>query len=305
MKPLRAAAAGTAVVVLAAWTAAQAPRPPVVLPVERASHVFFARATINGRGPFWLTVDTGATLTVLDPSTVRALGLPVRELGVDARVGVAAGVTSMATVSGVRISLGDAPVFAPAPVYVVPTRDAEGPMGHRIDGILGTDFLRRFVVEFDYSLSRVVLHGPGRAVGRGSASTSVMTDGNVLLAPATLTLPNSETLPVRLLIDTGSSSGLSLNAPFARTHRLEERFPSRELSVAVGINGTTIRGVMWGGRLSLAPGHDLEAPATLSHATADLSASRDFDGILGADWLRQIRLVIDYGRRTLTAEAQR
>jgi predicted aspartyl protease len=39
------------------------------IPVERGSNVFFARATINGAGPFWFTVDTGATLAVIDPAT--------------------------------------------------------------------------------------------------------------------------------------------------------------------------------------------------------------------------------------------
>ena len=62
------------------WLASQAPA-VVTVPVEQESHVFFARATINERGPFWLTVDTGATLTVIDPDTAAGLGLRVTDAG--------------------------------------------------------------------------------------------------------------------------------------------------------------------------------------------------------------------------------
>jgi hypothetical protein len=288
---------------VAALAAAPRQMPPATaLPVERASNIFFARANINGRGPFWLTVDTGATQTVLDPSTARQLGLAVRDLGREAQIGVGSETTALATVTGVRIEIGTAPSFAPRMLYVLPTRAAEGPMGHRIDGILGTDFLRRFVVEIDYGRSRVLLHAAGAVPPMDAAVVPVRLEGNVLVAPGTLTLPDTERVTAGLLVDTGSSSGLSLNAPFVRRFRLEERFPSRELSVAIGVNGTTTRGVMRGATLSIGAGPPRDAPAALSHATEGLSASPDFDGILGADWLRQCHLVIDYPRRTLSVE---
>jgi Aspartyl protease len=273
------------------------------MPVERSANVFFARASINGQGPFWLTVDTGATLTVLDPSTVRALGLTVRESGAQANVGVAAGLTAMATTGGATIRIGDAPPFTPGPLYVVPVRAAETPMDHRIDGVLGTDFLRKFVVEFDYPGSRVGLHPAGSDVPTKGGSSRIRIDRNVLIAPARLRLPDAEVVKASLLVDTGSSSGLSLNTPFVLAHRLEERFPSRELSAAVGINGMTLRGVMRQASLSLGSAEMFDSPAALSRESEGLAARADFDGIVGADWLRQFRLVIDYPRRAMSVEA--
>ena len=73
-----------------ALAAGQAPA-VVTMPVEQASHVFFARATINDRGPFWFTVDTGATLTVIDPDTAADLGLRVTDASARSNVGVGAG----------------------------------------------------------------------------------------------------------------------------------------------------------------------------------------------------------------------
>ena len=49
----------------------------------------------------------------------------------------------------------------PDVLYVVPVRGNAGFLGHQIDGVLGTDFLRRYVVEFDYGAGRVTLTPPG------------------------------------------------------------------------------------------------------------------------------------------------
>src|SRR5438067_1890920 len=94
-------------------------RTPIPVPVERASNVFFARTTINGVGPFWFTVDTGATLTVIDPSAAKRTGLVVRNAGRRPNIGVTAGDVSTATTTGARIEVGAAPVFAPLQLFVV------------------------------------------------------------------------------------------------------------------------------------------------------------------------------------------
>lgn len=269
------------------------------LPVERASHVFFARATINDRGPFWLTVDTGATLTVIDPSTAERLGLRVSHVGVRPDVGVAAGLTPVATTSGATIRIGQATPFTPSPLHVVPVRAAQGLIGHRIDGILGTDFLLQHVVEFDYGRGRVVLHARG-AFAALPAAVAVTVQRNVLLAPATLTLPDGGTLTARLLVDTGSNLGLTLNTPFVRRHRLAERFQSRRNTASAGINGVVTSPLMTLSSMSVGETSLRQVEAALSRETTGLNASAAFDGILGADLLRRFTVVVDYpGRRLL------
>ena len=129
-------------------------RTPIPVPVERASNVFFARTTVNGVGPFWFTVDTGATLTVIDPDAAKRAGLVVRNTGRRPNVGVTAGDVSTATTAGARIEVGGVPGFAPPYLYVVAVRANAGYLGHTVDGVLGTDFLRRYIIEFHYAESR-------------------------------------------------------------------------------------------------------------------------------------------------------
>jgi len=277
---------------------------PVRIPAEISSRIFFAQASINGRGPFWLTVDTGATLTVLDPSTAASLQLVMRDAGRHTDVGLGGEATHLATSTGVAIRVGEAPPFQPSPLYVLHVRDAESHLQHRIDGVLGTDFLRQFNVTFDYTQSRVDLHPSSIATALGPAGVPVELAGNRLVVPATLTLPDGATLTARLLVDTGNSGGLFLNTPFVRRHGLEARFPdvpgkSINLRISVGVNGSVTSRVVSFARLAVG-GATIERPdAALSSASAGLAASSEFDGILGADILRHFTLRIDYPRARL------
>jgi predicted aspartyl protease len=281
---------------------------PISLPVEQSSHVFFARATINGEGPFWLTVDTGATLTVLDPAAAARLNLAVRDSGTRRYLGVASDATPLATTREATIRIGDAPAFTPATLYVLPVRAAEAALGHRIDGILGADFLQRFVVDFDYGAGAVRLFPPGQVPRLRTEPVGVVLAGNVLTAPATLRLHDGEALAARLLVDTGSSSGVSLNTPFAERHRLEGRprgdqgRRGLELSVAIGVNGVTARSVMPVAGLTIGR-TDMRVPkVAVSRDAVGLSASADFDGMIGSAVLSAFRLVIDFPRARLWLE---
>jgi predicted aspartyl protease len=281
-------------------------RTAIPVPVERASNVFFARTTVNGVGPFWFTVDTGATLTVIDPDAAKRAGLVVRNAKRRPNVGITAGDVSTATTAGARIEVGGAPVFAPPYLYVVAVRANAGYLGHTVDGVLGTDFLRRHIIEFHYAESRVTLRPPSAGSPDHAASVPVTAEGNVLIAPAMLTLPDGDRLPARLLIDTGSNGALTLTSPFVRRHRLTARFPSRQASATAGINGiefapvVTLASVVFGSAVISAPN------AALSRAVAGLNASDDFDGIIGGELLRRFTVTVDYpGQRLILADPTR
>jgi predicted aspartyl protease len=268
---------------------------PVALPVERASNVFFVRATVNGQGPFSFTVDTGATLTVIDPSTARRAGLAVHAAG-RRHVGVGADETDLLTTTGATIEIAGLPAFSPPRLYVVPVQANAHPLGHAVDGVLGTDVLRGYVVEFDYAASRVTLSAPrgGRRGAAGDDGVAITLHGNVLVAPATIALPDGAEVPSRLLLDTGSNGSLTLTTPFVRRHGLADRFPARRASAAIGINGMSISPVIQLQSIAFGAALIRGPDAALSKTGAGLHASTDFDGILGAELLRGFRVVIDY-----------
>ncbi len=62
----------------------------------------------------------------------------------------------------------------------------------------------------------------------GQGAVAFTLEGNVLVAPATITLPDGKRVTARLLIDTGSNGALTLTSPFVRQHDLVAQFPSLE-----------------------------------------------------------------------------
>jgi predicted aspartyl protease len=116
------AAAAVALLLVVHASAGGSQTAPVILPTERASNVFFAEVKINGAGPFWFTVDTGATLTVIDPATAQQVGLVTRPAGRRGNVGITAGDTEMATTTEARLDVAGLASFAAAIIYVVPVR---------------------------------------------------------------------------------------------------------------------------------------------------------------------------------------
>ena len=110
-------------------------------------------------------------------------------------------------------------------------------------------------------------------------------------------------MTARLLIDTGSNGALTLTSPFVRQHDLVARFPARRANAAVGINGTVFSPVVALTSVAFGDAVIARPNAALSKATAGLDASTDFDGIIGAELLRQFTVTIDYPRRRIMFSA--
>ena len=177
-------------------------------------------------GPFWFTIDTGATLTVLDPSTAARLNLATQSAG-RRHVGVTASDSEMATTTGARLEIDGLEPFAPPQLYVISVQGNAGWLGHQIDGVLGTDVLSRYQVTFDYAAGRVSVTRGVAGTGAGTSqpgSIPVTLNGNVLVAPATITLADRSSITARLLLDTGSNGAVTLTTPFVRGTNLRNAF---------------------------------------------------------------------------------
>lgn len=124
-------------------TAPAAPprREPSGPPPGVARVAFTPGSPINGAGPVTLILDTGSDRTVVSPSAVWALGIPVEGAGRAELRGVT-GRAQAAVVWVAAIEVGEARV---GPLAII-AHDAELRQAH---GLLGRDFLAHFTVTVD------------------------------------------------------------------------------------------------------------------------------------------------------------
>jgi hypothetical protein len=107
-------------------------------------------ARINGSGTAQLELDTGASITTINPIVLSALGISFR----DARKGSIKGVTGEANVLAVQVESIDVSGATFGPLWVV-SHDAG--FGPDRDGLLGRDFLDHFAVNIDNAAGFVTL----------------------------------------------------------------------------------------------------------------------------------------------------
>jgi predicted aspartyl protease len=275
---------------------------PNVVPVEQVSRVFFARVTLNGKGPFWFTVDTGATHTVIDPATARRLALEVVEEGGSLSLGIGPGTTPVATTRGLTVQAGRSRAFTPRRVFVVPVADAAQAFRHAIDGVLGTDFLGQYVVEFDYAAGRLVLHDAvGFAYAGPGTSVPLRLERQRPLVRVLVTLADDTTFTTEMLIDTGSTARSSFNSPLVERMRLQ-RFPSLGMTASLGVNSLTAASVIRLRSIELGNLVFEQPELAIPTAAAGISADSTFGGLLTPDLLGSFRMVVDYPARRLFLE---
>lgn len=118
------------------------------------------RVTVNGRGPFLMVLDSGASTSLVSPATAAAAGI---EAGQDVQLGGAGGISSGgARLGRARIALGnlsrDGQPVAVADVFARIAAAAGAP----VEGVLGADMFRAGRITLDYGTNRLWFEETGR-----------------------------------------------------------------------------------------------------------------------------------------------
>jgi hypothetical protein len=164
--------------------------------------------------------------------------------------------------------------------------------GEKLDGILGYDFFKRFVVEIDYLNHTLTIYEPEKFNYTG--------DGEVLKINLEWNIPKIKTVVDGeyegiFKIDTGSRNSLDLYAPFVKKHKFLEKYPKYlETPVGFGITGATegmvgrIKSFQLGSFFVKSPviGFYLE--------DKDSFSSRKIAGKIGGGILKKFKVIFDY-----------
>lgn len=281
--------------------AAQPSAEPTTIPIEVWSNHIYVKVCMSDRELEFI-LDTGAGATSLDLNTAKQLGV---SLGQTFSVGgagpgrVAGARVNVATVTLAGTSIAQS-VATAIDLSSIPARE-----GHRMDGILGGDFIGRHVLALDYARSELRVYDRDAFNYDGSGVSVPVTLVNLFPhIDADLRLADGTTLRAHCVIDVGSGGSLSLTKAFVDENRLHDRVgPMIRRTGGGGVGGNATSDI---GRLASMSIGGVELARPLVNLFGDsagtLSRSSSWQGNIGGAILRRFTVFIDYQRKRMIFE---
>jgi hypothetical protein len=289
------------------------------LPLRIYNNHVYLQVSVNNAKPLWFLLDTGVGSIIINLRNARALGLKLDPAGQTTGVGEGLADVFFAenvsfTLPGVTIAHEKFAVLSLENVEECSNKidvDLQGKITWRaqaakgdeqqpIDGVLGDEFFRLFVVEIDYAAKSINLYDPKsyHYQGKGERIPLEVTQNHIYMR-APITASGRSSINGLFMIDTGSAGALVLTSPFVEQHELLPP-PSQTTPFSIcGIGGDsqTQIGTLTEIRLGKLK---IENPMTMfSQATNGVLSSPDFSGHVGNAILRRFKVVFDYSRRVM------
>lgn len=270
------------------------------LPFEyRARHVWL-KASVNDGPPEHFIFDTGASITVLDSAYAARIGLVTEGLQQGQGAG-AVGSASFAVVPRLRVVAedGDGIELKDLRVGVLSVNAILAPYFWRdCAGIIGFDFISRFVDEIDFDHARLTLYDPAKFHYAGAGQAIPMTlAGHTPVVKMKL----DDAIEGDFRVDVGSGSTVDLHTPFVKRHDLAKRSPYLEVTGG-GFGGTFTTRMVRMRKVELGPYSWADPLVSLSQATAGAFTSEDYAGNIGTRILERFKVTLDYERRQMWLE---
>ena len=238
-------------------------------------------------------------MNVIVPRVAEALG--VKPTGALEGRGTGEGSEDVAIAKVSQVDIGPA-WMKDQTFYVIALHDLEPVEGVAIDGLIGYEVFRRFIVRFDYERGEITLTDPAawKYAGTAAAVPFVFND-HVPQVDGSI-----DGIAGKFDIDTGSRSSLDLFGPFVEKHQLATHYQaSVERITGWGLGGPARGLVARGAELRLGP-VTVKAPVVeLSRATRGSFASDFVAGNVGYGILRRFNITFDYPSQHMYFEPNR
>ena len=272
------------------------------IPFELNANKIYLSVRINDQGPFSFILDSGAAFDVLDEERAKALGVKWSDGSVV--TGAGEGSVIIAVGTGVSLSLAGLEIVKPNITILPINSSISENEGRAVDGLLGYDFFKAFVVEIDYANQRLSVYEPQTYHYAGSGEIIPLQEnhGHTFIN-TTLAFADGRRVQARLLLDTGARMALTLNTPFVDGQRLVATTPQIiDSTTSIGVGGPYRSAVARIESLRLGQLTIKSPVAAFSRAKSGVLAGSDFDGIIGAEILRRFKVTIDYSRQQMIVE---
>src|SRR5262245_3249504 len=261
------------------------------------------QVTVNKSRPLAFVLDTGASVAIIRMATATALGLTLE--GEVRAAGAGAGTQQGQLVKHATWSLVGLEGFTQPVVAAVPMPELPPSRGRDVDGIIGGEFIRQFVLALDYQARTITLHDRQSFTyaGDGQGLPLGFTSNGHPVVDAAVTPIGGKPIEHRFLLDIGSGGALVLHSPFVAEHALPS--PEQKTIPAIGTAGA-------GGRIAGRIGRvaalqigrfTIDGPITMfAEDKAGAFADATLAGNIGGLIVSRFRAIFDYARRRIILE---
>lgn len=282
---------------------ASAVKPVVTIPFKLVTRHIVVPVKINNSRPLSFVFDTGDKVGIVDIGRAQELGL---DLHGQIRIGGAGSDTLLGSyVRGATWKLQGFEDFSQSVTLAIPLGRLAARFGHDFDGIIGSDFIKQFVIEVDYQARVLKLHAKDNFVYSGSGESMPIQfngQGHPLIE-AEVTPRGGQPIKGKFVLDLGSSAALALHSPLVKEHRLLESNHPTIRAIGVGGAGGDSLGRL--GRVSeLKIGKfKIAGPTALfSQDKGGAFANASLAGNIGQRIASKFKVFLDYERQRIILE---
>jgi hypothetical protein len=255
-------------------------------------HIVIA-ARVNGSRPLHVVFDTGGS-NVVTPQSASAIGL--HGGGAVAAGGAGEAQVSVQLAFGATLTVGEATIsdqqfgIFPLPASLV------GITGkYRIDGIVGYEILKNFVVSIDYVHRRLTLTDPAAFVAPPGATALRFSSATIPVLSASI-----DGVDGTFMVDTGNAFYNTVSQEFVTAHGLESNLPGDVLVQSRGNIGGAIQPRLTRPATFQIGPYRLPRPVfAVTNTSKGALAGTAFSGNIGEPILTRFNIAFDYGRSTI------
>jgi predicted aspartyl protease len=261
------------------------------LPFRLLNNHIYVEASVNGKGPYTFLVDTGGH-TLLSSRIVKEVGLESVGKSATSGAGEKTSTTGFAKYRQIalgKVQLRDQTAFA-TEIYDPAIE------GIRVDGMVGFELFRRFVVRLDYGAQTMTVIDAARFDPR-DAGTAVPFKFYDHLPYVQGFIDD---LPARFDIDTGSRSEIDITSPYVARHKLRDKYAKGVSTITGwGVGGASRSYVVRIASLTLGTVKMQSVVAGLSQDKGGSISDANYDGNVGSGFLKRFVVTFDYAHQMM------
>lgn len=276
---------------------------PITIPFELVTRHIMLKVKVNNSRPLSFVFDTGDKVGIVDAEVAKELGL---KLEGQVHVGGAGADTLPGSlVKEARWTLPGLEGFSQPVVLSLPLGRMAARFGHDFDGIVGSDFIRQFVVEVDYQNRVLKLFDKDKFSysGSGESIPIQLNSQGFPLLNGEVTPMSGDPIRGRFVLDLGSSGSLTLMSPLVTEHNLLGNGLKTIKALGVGGAGGQSNGQIGRVRSLQIGSFKIANPLTLfSEDKSGAMATRDLIANVGEQIAAKFKVFLDYSHARIILE---